>query len=126
MRLKATLNPVKQIGGIAGDIVLLPLSLCITGHLFFYSDCRSCLNNLSGAGQDLQGLNSLGLLWFRHSIYAGVSVGQQFLSRAEMVVIGLHNHWLNGIDYIGTGRGKVSLSMCIVLHFCLSCCISGG
>jgi [histone H3]-lysine9 N-trimethyltransferase EHMT len=28
-------------------------------------------------------------------------VGDQFFSRAEMVVIGLHSHWLNGIDYMG-------------------------
>ncbi|XP_030960394.1 histone-lysine N-methyltransferase, H3 lysine-9 specific SUVH4-like isoform X1 [Quercus lobata] len=31
----------------------------------------------------------------------GIKVGQQFLSRAEMVAVGLHGDWLNGIDYIG-------------------------
>ncbi|KAK4747702.1 hypothetical protein SAY87_014288 [Trapa incisa] len=31
----------------------------------------------------------------------GVMVGHQFYSRAEMVVIGFHSHWLNGIDYMG-------------------------
>ncbi|GFQ00795.1 histone-lysine n-methyltransferase h3 lysine-9 specific suvh4 [Phtheirospermum japonicum] len=31
----------------------------------------------------------------------GVDVGHQFFSRAEMVVVGFHQHWLNGIDYIG-------------------------
>nr|XP_023924619.1 histone-lysine N-methyltransferase, H3 lysine-9 specific SUVH4-like [Quercus suber] len=31
----------------------------------------------------------------------GIKVGQQFLSRAEMVAGGLHGDWLNGIDYIG-------------------------
>ena len=36
-------------------------------------------------------------------------MGQQFLSRAEMVVVGLHHHWLNGIDYIGACKGKVRL-----------------
>jgi hypothetical protein len=57
MRLKATLNPVKQIGGIAGDIVLLPLSVCITGHLFFFQRLQTMLKYLSGVGQGLQGLN---------------------------------------------------------------------
>lgn len=36
-------------------------------------------------------------------------MGQQFLSRAEMVIIGLHSHWLNGIDYIGVAKGRVRL-----------------
>ncbi|KAK4803842.1 hypothetical protein SAY86_003659 [Trapa natans] len=31
----------------------------------------------------------------------GIKVGHQFYSRAEMVVVGFHNHWLNGIDYMG-------------------------
>lgn len=31
----------------------------------------------------------------------GIKVGSQFLSRAEMVAVGLHRHWLSGIDYIG-------------------------
>jgi len=54
MRLKATLNPVKQIGGIAGDIVLL--FVCITGH-FFFQRLQTMLKYLSGVGQGLQGLN---------------------------------------------------------------------
>lgn len=37
---------------------------------------------------------------------AGVKVGYQFFSRCEMVAIGLHSHWLKGIDYIGN-PGKV-------------------
>lgn len=32
---------------------------------------------------------------------AGVEVGHQFFSRAEMVAVGFHSHWLNGIDYMG-------------------------
>lgn len=61
----------------------------------------------------------------------GVEVGQQFLSRAEMVVIGLHSHWLNGIDYIGVGKGKVrfhhSLQLTIPI-VCLSllCALRAG
>lgn len=31
-----------------------------------------------------------------------MDVGDQFYSRAEMVAIGLHGHWMNGIDYMGT------------------------
>ncbi|VAH06955.1 unnamed protein product [Triticum turgidum subsp. durum] len=32
----------------------------------------------------------------------GVDVGDQFYSRAEMVVLGIHGHWMKGIDYIGS------------------------
>ncbi|XP_062231284.1 histone-lysine N-methyltransferase, H3 lysine-9 specific SUVH4-like [Phragmites australis] len=31
----------------------------------------------------------------------GIAVGDQFYSRAEMVVLGIHSRWLNGIDYMG-------------------------
>lgn len=37
----------------------------------------------------------------------GIDVGYQFFSRAEMVAIGFHSHWLNGIDYIGKTAKKV-------------------
>ncbi|XAR52062.1 Histone-lysine N-methyltransferase [Bertholletia excelsa] len=36
----------------------------------------------------------------------GIDVGHQFFSRAEMVVVGFHSHWLNGIDYIGRNGWK--------------------
>ncbi|VFQ79998.1 unnamed protein product [Cuscuta campestris] len=36
----------------------------------------------------------------------GVEVGHQFFSRCEMAVIGFHNHWLNGIDYVGNSKAK--------------------
>ncbi|XP_059640250.1 histone-lysine N-methyltransferase, H3 lysine-9 specific SUVH4-like [Cornus florida] len=36
----------------------------------------------------------------------GIEVGHQFFSRAEMVAVGLHGHWLKGIDYIGQFSGK--------------------
>ncbi|XP_022888857.1 histone-lysine N-methyltransferase, H3 lysine-9 specific SUVH4-like isoform X4 [Olea europaea var. sylvestris] len=36
----------------------------------------------------------------------GIDVGHQFFSRAEMVVVGFHGHWLNGIDFIGTAARK--------------------
>ncbi|KAI5565420.1 hypothetical protein BDE02_14G122200 [Populus trichocarpa] len=31
----------------------------------------------------------------------GINVGHRFYSRAEMVAVGFHSHWLNGIDYMG-------------------------
>ncbi|XP_074564701.1 histone-lysine N-methyltransferase, H3 lysine-9 specific SUVH4 isoform X4 [Curcuma longa] len=53
----------------------------------------------------------------------GIDVGHQFYSRAEMVVIGIHSHWLNGIDYMGISYAKQEkykgvtfpLAVCIVL-----------
>ncbi|KAL6135975.1 hypothetical protein ACLB2K_068200 [Fragaria x ananassa] len=36
----------------------------------------------------------------------GIDVGHQFYSRAEMVAVGFHNHWLNGIDYMGQSYSK--------------------
>ncbi|KAI8541254.1 hypothetical protein RHMOL_Rhmol08G0047300 [Rhododendron molle] len=36
----------------------------------------------------------------------GIDIGHQFFSRAEMVVVGFHSHWLNGIDYIGETAKK--------------------
>ncbi|KAL5793502.1 hypothetical protein ACOSP7_002096 [Xanthoceras sorbifolium] len=36
----------------------------------------------------------------------GINVGYQFYSRAEMVAVGFHSHWLNGIDYIGMSYRK--------------------
>ncbi|XP_054803543.1 histone-lysine N-methyltransferase, H3 lysine-9 specific SUVH4-like isoform X1 [Prosopis cineraria] len=38
----------------------------------------------------------------------GIKVGHQFYSRAEMVAVGFHSHWLNGIDYMGQAYSKVS------------------
>ncbi|KAG5526949.1 hypothetical protein RHGRI_028028 [Rhododendron griersonianum] len=35
-----------------------------------------------------------------------IDVGHKFFSRAEMVVVGFHSHWLNGIDYIGQNGSK--------------------
>ncbi|GKV44380.1 hypothetical protein SLEP1_g51572 [Rubroshorea leprosula] len=36
----------------------------------------------------------------------GINVGHQFYSRAEMVAVGFHSHWLNGIDYMGQAYAK--------------------
>ncbi|XP_062151731.1 histone-lysine N-methyltransferase, H3 lysine-9 specific SUVH4 isoform X2 [Alnus glutinosa] len=36
----------------------------------------------------------------------GIKVGHQFYARAEMVVVGFHSHWLNGIDYMGQSYSK--------------------
>ncbi|KAJ0110670.1 hypothetical protein Patl1_02539 [Pistacia atlantica] len=40
----------------------------------------------------------------------GINVGHQFYSRSEMVAVGFHSHWLNGIDYMGMSYGRVKLS----------------
>ncbi|KAF3967132.1 hypothetical protein CMV_008844 [Castanea mollissima] len=37
----------------------------------------------------------------------GIRVGHQFYSRAEMVAVGFHSHWLNGIDYMGQSYSKL-------------------
>ncbi|KAI3840601.1 hypothetical protein MKX03_004613 [Papaver bracteatum] len=42
----------------------------------------------------------------RPSHVAGVDGGHQFYSRAEMVVVGLHCHWLIGIDNMGVEKLK--------------------
>ena len=39
-------------------------------------------------------------------LMAGIMVGHQFYSRAEMVAVGFHSHWLNGIDYMGQSYSK--------------------
>lgn len=51
---------------------------------------------------------------------AGVDVGHQFFSRAEMVALGFHSHWLSGIDYIGQGT-KLVMSFCSELESICSC-----
>lgn len=44
-------------------------------------------------------------------VMTGIDVGHQFFSRAEMVVVGFHGHWLNGIDFIGSAaRNSVILN----------------
>ncbi|KAK8716906.1 hypothetical protein V6N13_044197 [Hibiscus sabdariffa] len=36
----------------------------------------------------------------------GIDVGHRFYSRAEMVAVGFHSHWLNGIDFMGQSYRK--------------------
>lgn len=44
------------------------------------------------------------------SFLIGIDVGDKFYSRAEMVVLGMHGHWMKGIDYMGVKyRNKVKL-----------------
>ncbi|XP_061348709.1 histone-lysine N-methyltransferase, H3 lysine-9 specific SUVH4-like [Gastrolobium bilobum] len=51
----------------------------------------------------------------------GVEVGYQFYSRCEMVVVGMHSHWLNGIDCMFLHNKKkhnsykFPVAVCIVL-----------
>lgn len=40
---------------------------------------------------------------------SGIDVGHQFYSRAEMVAVGFHSHWLNGIDFLGQAYAKGEL-----------------
>ncbi|KAH8934882.1 hypothetical protein BDL97_17G003600 [Sphagnum fallax] len=56
----------------------------------------------------------------------GVHVGQQFLSRAEMVIIGLHQHWLNGINYIGATKSARNEFSHLQLPIAVSIVMSGG
>lgn len=51
-------------------------------------------------------LTSFNLLVYNDT---GIEVGHKFFSRSEMVAVGLHGHWLNGIDYTGNSQGKVLL-----------------
>lgn len=51
----------------------------------------------------------------------GIDVGHQFFSRAEMVVLGFHSHWLNGIDFIGQGKKPFMVSpLCQLSQDCAS------
>ncbi|CAN8236508.1 unnamed protein product [Cochlearia groenlandica] len=56
---------------------------------------------------DLKGANEVrqanAILYPRKMIghLPGIDVGHQFFSRSEMVAVGFHSHWLNGIDYMG-------------------------
>jgi hypothetical protein len=100
---KATLNPEKQIGNIPGPTLYLALTFIVrkVPKVLYCFNVWFFVTSLM-----LLTIQSFFLVSFHSS---GVEVGQQFLSRAEMVVIGLHSHWLNGIDYIGVGKGKVRL-----------------
>lgn len=57
-------------------------------------------------------------------LMAGIAVGHQFYSRAEMVAVGFHSHWLNGIDFMGLKfQVKVivqTVSCSQLCHPCLS------
>lgn len=37
----------------------------------------------------------------------GIHVGDHFFSRCEMMAVGLHFHWLAGIDYLGAAHKKI-------------------
>ncbi|KAL8474905.1 hypothetical protein ACS0TY_031355 [Phlomoides rotata] len=58
----------------------------------------------------------------------GIDVGRQFFSRAEMVVVGFHQHWLNGINYIGKTGAKSAKTLDLkgcTLPLALSIVLSG-
>ncbi|XP_020405510.1 histone-lysine N-methyltransferase isoform X1 [Zea mays] len=50
----------------------------------------------------------------------GIDVGDHFYSRAEMVVLGIHSHWLNGIDFMGLKyQGKEYSNLTFPLATCI-------
>ncbi|KAG9439844.1 hypothetical protein H6P81_020009 [Aristolochia fimbriata] len=55
----------------------------------------------------------------------GIDVGHQFFSRAEMVAVGLHSHWLKGIDYVRTDYSKLEEFKSYTLPLAVSIVISG-
>eukprot|EP00899_Mesostigma_viride_P015814 jgi/Mesvir1/24233/Mv10940-RA.4 len=50
----------------------------------------------------------------------GIPVGQTFVYRAELAVVGLHSHWLAGIDVICAQKSRFKKTIAI------SCVMSGG
>ncbi|KAL5711799.1 [histone H3]-lysine(4) N-trimethyltransferase [Ranunculus cassubicifolius] len=62
----------------------------------------------------------------RIGIIPGIKVGHEFYARAEMVVVGLHGHWLKGIDYISEAAyGKVEEYKDYKLPIAVSVVMSG-
>ncbi|KAJ8432290.1 hypothetical protein Cgig2_028552 [Carnegiea gigantea] len=55
----------------------------------------------------------------------GIEVGYQFFSRAEMVAIGFHSPWLNGIDYIGQSATKTEEDRHYTFPIAVSIVMSG-
>ncbi|XP_058102909.1 histone-lysine N-methyltransferase, H3 lysine-9 specific SUVH4 isoform X2 [Magnolia sinica] len=55
----------------------------------------------------------------------GIDVGHQFHSRAEMVVVGLHSHWLNGIDFLGETFRKLEKYKSYTFPLAVSIVMSG-
>jgi euchromatic histone-lysine N-methyltransferase len=59
-------------------------------------------------------------MFFNFLLTEGIEVGYQFYSRAEMVAVGFHSHWLNGIDYMGQSYTKVVIQLLFVLFLHIS------
>ncbi|KAG9448540.1 hypothetical protein H6P81_008505 [Aristolochia fimbriata] len=55
----------------------------------------------------------------------GIEVGRRFLSRAEMMVVGLHGHWMNGIDFLGASYGNTFEYRHFIFPIAVSVVISG-
>ncbi|XP_060195816.1 histone-lysine N-methyltransferase, H3 lysine-9 specific SUVH4 isoform X1 [Lycium barbarum] len=55
----------------------------------------------------------------------GIDVGHQFFSRAEMVVVGFHIHWLNGIDCVAQTAGRKAEYKGYKLPLAVSIVVSG-
>lgn len=100
MHSKACLNPEKRIGEVPGQMTVL--SSCYDNSITMRS-----------------GYFYLIIIYFQ-LIMSGLKVGHQFYSRAEMVVLGFHGHWLNGIDYLGVKYKEV-----LQLHIALKVLLVG-
>lgn len=107
METKTILNPDKRLGPIPGEVFvnfsvsirLLVLNWQVWLAVIFRISFRVALFIYLNPDIDVL-----------HALYmAGVDVGHQFFSRAEMVIVGFHSHWLNGIDYIGKTASKVTV-----------------
>jgi hypothetical protein len=59
-------------------------------------------------------------MFFNFLLIEGIEVGYQFYSRAEMVAVGFHHHWLNGIDYMGQSYTKMVIQLFFVLFLHIS------
>uniref|UniRef100_A0A1J3H5M1 Histone-lysine N-methyltransferase, H3 lysine-9 specific SUVH4 n=1 Tax=Noccaea caerulescens TaxID=107243 RepID=A0A1J3H5M1_NOCCA len=86
--------------------------LKVTKNLRFFNKQYLLMVQAKVSRPDLKGITQVRLanavLYSRKRIghLPGIDVGHRFFSRAEMVAVGFHSHWLNGIDYMGVDFKK--------------------
>ncbi|KAK9050889.1 hypothetical protein SSX86_027514 [Deinandra increscens subsp. villosa] len=85
-------------------------------YLHFFQEQNACANDTKRLAKHLdlkkEGVSETAVMMIecnqvlfptkRFGHLPGIDVGYQFYSRAEMVALGLHSHWLNCIDYMGS------------------------
>ncbi|KAE8661663.1 Histone-lysine N-methyltransferase, H3 lysine-9 specific SUVH4 [Hibiscus syriacus] len=59
------------------------------------------VDNKASKGDDADGKAKIKRPDLKAMAKASIDVGHQFYSRAEMVAVGFHSHWLNGTDFMG-------------------------